>query len=243
MPELALRRAKVLENQEVQSGVFLLRAGGKFSARPGQFYMLRAWDLDPPLFRPMSVFDLEGETISFLYAVRGRGTRLLCRLSPGDELSLLGPLGNGWEEPAGRLALVGGGVGIAPLFFAAKASRGADVYLGFPGRPYLVEGFREVAERVYVASETGEGGEKGLVSELFSPEGYAACFACGPQGMLRAIARKCRKAKVPLYVSLEERMACGLGACLGCTVFAKDGPRRVCKDGPVFRAEELFWDG
>lgn len=243
MDKVTLHRATVLENREVAPGVLLLRVEGTCSALPGQFYMLRAWELDPPLFRPMSVFDLGSSAISFLYTVRGKGTRLLSRLSPGDELDVLGPLGNGWPRVEGRVALVGGGTGIAPLHFTAKAIPEADVYLGFPGKPYLVEEFRKVADKVHVISETGEGGKRGLVSDLFPPEGYRACFACGPLEMLKAIARKCKEAGVPLFVSLEERMACGLGACLGCTVLTKSGPRRVCKDGPVFRAEELYWDG
>ena len=242
MDKVSVRRAKVFENREVAPDVFLLQVEGAFSALPGQFCMLRAWELDPPLFRPMSVFDLGPSTISFLYKVRGRGTGLLSRLSPGDKLTVLGPLGNGWEGAEGRVALVGGGMGIAPLLLAAKAHPQAHVYLGFPGKPYLVERFREVAGKVYVTSETGEGGERGLVSDLFSPQGYSACFACGPLGMLKAIAKKCREVGVPLYVSLEERMACGLGACLGCTILTVRGPKRVCRDGPVFCAEEVLWD-
>lgn len=240
MDRVAVRRAKVLCNEEVAPGVFLLRTGGEFSARPGQFYMVRAWELDPPLSRPFSVFDLSRDGISFLYAVRGRGTRLLSQLSPGDELTLFGPLGNGWERAPGRVALVGGGLGIAPLYFTAKVFGEVDLYLGFRGQPYLVEEFRQVAARLHVASESGEGGEKGLVTDIFSPEGYSACYACGPRPMLAALGKACRRAGVPLFVSLEERMACGLGACLGCTVLTKDGPKRVCRDGPVFRAEEVI---
>jgi len=239
---VALRRAEVLCNEEVAPGVFLLRAKGEFPARPGQFYMVRAWELDPPLSRPFSVFDLSRDGISFLYAVRGRGTRLLSGLSPGDGLTLFGPLGNGWMRMPGRVALVGGGLGIAPLYFTAKIFGGVDLYLGFRGRPYLVEEFRRVAASIHTASESGEGGEKGLVTDIFSPEGYRACYACGPRGMLAALWERCRRAGVPLFVSLEERMACGLGACLGCTVLTEDGPKRVCRDGPVFQAQEVFGD-
>lgn len=230
-----------MANEEVAPGIFLLRVRGEFVASPGQFYMLRAWELDPPLSRPMSVFSLEGQGISFLYEVRGRGTRLLSRLAPGDELTLLGPLGRGWERPRGPLALVGGGTGIAPLHFAARLY-GGDAYLGFRGRPYLVERFAGWCREVHVASETGEGGVKALVTEIFRPEGYRACFACGPRPMLRELYRICNQSGLTLYVSLEERMACGVGACLGCTVLTKAGPKRVCVDGPVFPAEELRWN-
>jgi len=243
MDKVILSKGKVIENREVAPDVFLLRVEGEYSALPGQFYMLRAWELDPPLFRPMSVFDLGPSAISFLYAVRGRGTRLLSRLSPGDGLTLLGPLGNGWPRAEGRVALVGGGMGIAPLLFTAKAFGGVDVYLGFRGRPYLLEEFRNVAAHIRVASESGGGWEKGPVTKLFSPRGYAACYACGPSALLKALSEKCQKEGVPLFVSLEERMACGLGACLGCTIPTVQGPKRVCQDGPVFCAEEVLWDG
>jgi dihydroorotate dehydrogenase electron transfer subunit len=238
--QVSLVRAEVVENRELVPGVFLLRARGNFSAQPGQFYLVRAWGLDPPLFRPFSAFDLSQEGISFLYAIRGRGTSLLARLQPGHSLTLLGPLGNGWPQPEGKLALVGGGVGIAPLYLAAKAFREADAYLGFPGRPYLVEKFREVAGRVWVASERGQGGHRGSVTEIFTPDGYRVCYACGPREMLARLWEMCRRAGVWLYVSLEERMACGLGACLGCTVFTRSGPQRVCREGPVFPAQEVF---
>lgn len=237
-----LRRGEVAANEEVAPGIFLLRVKGKFVASPGQFYMLRAWERDPPLSRPMSVFSLEEREISFLYEVRGRGTRLLSRLAAGDELTLLGPLGRGWERPPRPLALVGGGTGIAPLHFAAQIY-GGDAYLGFRGKPYLVERFADWCREVHVASETGEGGVKGVVTDIFRPGDYKACFACGPEAMLRELYRICKGNGLPLTVSLEERMACGVGACLGCTIVTAGGPKRVCADGPVFPAEELGWDG
>lgn len=243
MDEIAVRRAPVLANEQVAPDIFLLKVEGSFPARPAQFYMLRSWDLDPPLPRPMSVFDRTDKALLFLYIVRGRGTDLLSRLSPGDELTVLGPLGNGWERMGKRIALIGGGLGIAPLFYTAKVFGRADVYLGFRERPFLLKKFEQVADRVYVSSESGEWGRKGLVTEIFSPGGYDACYACGPYAMLAALSRACQGARVPLFVSLEERMACGIGACLGCAVRTTGSFRRVCRDGPVFRAEEVIWDG
>lgn len=242
MDDIAVRRAPVLKTQQVAPGVFLLKAGGRFPAGPGQFYMLRSWDLDPLLSRPMSVFDRTDEGITFLYKVRGRGTDLLSRLSPGDELRLLGPLGNGWKQVGKRIALIGGGLGIAPLLYTAKVFNGVEIYLGFQGSPFLLEEFERVTNRVYVSSESGEGGRRGLVTEIFSPGGYDACYACGPRAMLATLSRICHGAKVPLFVSLEERMACGVGACLGCTVRTRSGTKRVCRDGPVFPAQEVLWD-
>lgn len=241
MAEIALRTARVCENQEVAPGVFRLQVEGEFAAKPAQFYMLRAWNIHPPLGRPMSVFDLTKDGISFLYSVRGQGTKLLSQLAPKDKLVLFGPLGNGWDRVDGRIALVGGGMGIAPLFFTAKTfGPPVDIYLGFRNEPFLVEEFRRLAGQVYVASEAENGWQTGLVTDIFSPKGYSACYACGPKPMLAALTRICRADLVPLFVSLEERMACGIGACLGCTVFASTGPKRVCRDGPVFPAEMVF---
>lgn len=242
MAGLAFRQAPVLEQREVRPGVFVLRVGGEFRAKPGQFFILRAWELYPLLGRPMSVFDLSQDSLSFAYAVRGEGTRAISRLRPGDKLWLLGPLGNGWTRAEGRVALVGGGIGLAPLLFTAKVfGPPLDIFLGFRDEPFLLEEFPPFA-RVHVASERGgpPGVFPGLVSEMFEPHGYAAVYACGPQAMLEALYQKCRRVGVPLYVSLEERLACGIGACLGCTIFTKNGPARLCREGPVFLADEVF---
>lgn len=243
MAGVAIRSAAVLANDEVAPGVFRLAAAGPFPARPAQFYMLRAWHLDPLLSRPMNVFERTEERISFLYEVRGRGTELLSRLKPGGELSLFGPLGNGWEKVSGRIALLGGGCGIAPLLYTAKRFGEADLFLGFRDQPFLVEAFKTAGARVVISSESGKGGRMGVVTDGFDPEPYDACYACGPFAMLKALAQRCNMAGVPLFVSLEERMACGIGACLGCAVRTRNGVRRVCRDGPVFRAEEVIWDG
>jgi len=249
MAEIAVRTASVLHNKHIAPNVFRLEVEGSFRAKPGQFYMLRSWRHDPLLFRPMSVFDRTEESLSFLCATRGRGTDLLSRLSAGDGLTLLGPLGNSWERIDERIALIGGGTGIAPLYYTAKyfaakdRSAAIDIYLGFRGRPFLQEEFAQVAQRVYRSSESGEGGEEGLITEIFNPSGYDTCYACGPPAMLAALSKVCQGAGIPLFVSLEERIACGIGACLGCAVRTRKGMKRVCKDGPVFRAEEVFFDG
>lgn len=243
MDELAIRTAPVLTNEEVASSFFRIAVEGSFPAEPAQFYMLRAWYLDPLLGRPMSVFDRTEEQIAFLYEVRGRGTKLLSRLKPRDALSLFGPLGNGWERSDGRIALIGGGCGIAPLLHTAKVFGEVDLYLGFQDQPFLVEAFEKLGTQVVITSQSGRGGRMGVVTDGFDPNGYEACFACGPHGMLKTLAQMCHTAGVSLFVSLEERMACGIGACLGCAVKTTKGVRRVCRDGPVFRAEEVIWDG
>lgn len=243
MAQVAFREAPVLAQREVAPGVFLLRVGGEFAAEPGQFFLLRAWTLHPLLGRPMSAFDLSSDSASFLYAVRGEGTRLLSRLRPGDPLTVFGPLGRGWERVPGRVALVGGGLGLAPLLLTAKTfGPPLAIFLGFKDAPFLVEAFAGLGE-VRVASERpggAPGAVSGLVTEIFDPRGYAAAYACGPRPMLEALYERCRAAGVPLFVSLEERLACGIGACLGCTVFTKAGPARLCKEGPVFPAPDVL---
>lgn len=243
MAEVAFRDAPVLEGREVAPGVFLLRVGGEFAAQPGQFFLVRAWGLHPLLSRPLSAFDLEPGSLSFVYAVRGEGTRLLSRLRPGDTVSVLGPLGRGWSRVRGRVALVGGGLGLAPLLLTAKTfGPPLAIFLGFKDAPFLVDEFRRWGT-VQVTSERPSGFPgclPGLVTEVFDPRGYSATYACGPRPMLEALHQKCRAAGVPLVVSLEERMACGIGACLGCTVFTKSGPARLCTEGPVFPAPEVF---
>ncbi len=241
--KIGVTEARVEENVLVALGIFLLKLEGRYTATPGQFYMLRAWGLDPLLSRPLSLFDLDESGISFLYAVRGRGTDLLSHLSPGDAVGITGPLGNGWPRRDGRIALVGGGIGIAPLYYAAKALHDANSYLGFANEPYLVNEFERVSKRVYVTSETGAGVTRGRVTDTFDPDGYDACYACGPRPMLAVLDRICGRGGVPLYVSLEERMACGVGACLGCVVRTVHGYARVCRDGPVFPSSEVMWNG
>lgn len=243
MSGVAFHVAPVLEQRAVGPGVFVLRVGGEFTANPGQFFLVRAWSFHPLLSRPLSVFDLSRDYLSFAYTVRGEGTKLLSRLRPGDVLHVFGPLGNGWSRAEGKVALVGGGIGLAPLLFTAKAfGPPLDIFLGFRDEPFLVEEFLPLG-KVQVATEKPgryPGTFSGMITDFFEPRGYAAVYACGPRPMLEALHKKCRAAGVPLYVSLEERLACGIGTCFGCTIFTKKGPVRLCREGPIFLADEVF---
>lgn len=234
---------KILNNQKVDQDFFLMKAEQDNDARMGQFYMLRAWDTYPVLSRPISVFDADEKSVTFLYKVIGKGTKMLSELEAGSEITLDGPHGNGFPQLEGkkRIALVGGGVGIAPLFLAARTYKAADpemqvdVYLGFSGEPILTEKYQEVADRVIV--NVG-----GFVTDDIDPCGYDAICTCGPGIMMKVLYEKCRKAgtAAPLYVSMENRMACGIGACLVCTCKTSGGNKKVCKDGPVFPGSEVF---
>ena len=234
---------KILSNQKVDQDFYLMKVEQENDARMGQFYMLRAWDTYPVLSRPISVFDADGKTVSFLYKVIGKGTKMLSELEVGEDITLDGPHGNGFPELAGKkkIALVGGGVGIAPLFLAAKTYKKADptvqvdVYLGFSGEPILIDEYKAVADKVTV--NVG-----GFVTDDINPCDYDVIATCGPGIMMKVLYDKCQKvgATAPLYVSMENRMACGIGACLVCTCKTSGGNKKVCKDGPVFLGSEVF---
>ena len=233
--------AKILSNQALSQGFYLIKVRERNQVHMGQFYMLRAWGQYPVLSRPISVFDAVGETLSFLYRVVGEGTELLSKLEPGEELTLDGPHGNGFPLVKGRVALVGGGAGIAPLYLAGKTLKAradveqVDAYLGFSGESILAEEYEKAAHSLKV--NVG-----GFITDDVDPREYDAILTCGPEIMMRVLYQKCRslKAKAPVYVSMEKRMACGFGACLVCTCQTDKGRRRVCVDGPVFLGEEVF---
>jgi dihydroorotate dehydrogenase electron transfer subunit len=205
----------------------------------GQFCMLRAWETEPVLSRPLSVFDAAEGRVSFLYKTLGRGTALFSRLRSGDSITVQGPLGRGFPAVPGRVAMVGGGAGIAPLYLAAKQRRSAglpvDLFLGFSGEAFLADTYRAVADNLAV--KTG-----GFVTDAVDPSLYDWVFCCGPEAMIKKLREKCRafSAEDRLFVSLESRMACGVGACYGCSRKTAAGNKKVCRDGPVFAARELF---
>jgi dihydroorotate dehydrogenase electron transfer subunit len=239
MPKV--KTSKIISNERLSRDFFRMRVECPNDARMGQFYMLRAWGQYPVLSRPISVFDSDGETLSFLYKVVGRGTAIFSGLGAEDDITLLGPLGNAFPEVSGKIALVGGGVGIAPFYLAAKQLRAAhphcrlDLFLGFSDRAILTDDYRKTADSVTV--DVG-----GVITDEIDTSGYDHIFACGPEVMTRALYEKCKMAGVggKVYVSMENRMACGLGACLACSRGTTEGNKKVCKDGPVFKGEAVF---
>ncbi|MNO12423.1 Dihydroorotate dehydrogenase B (NAD(+)), electron transfer subunit [compost metagenome] len=229
---------EVLSNVQVAPGVYRLAVKGQFEGRMGQFYMLRAWDRYPLLSRPISIFDLSDNAIEFLYLVAGEGTEMFSRLQAGDQITLEGPFGNGFVKPEGKAAFIGGGIGIAPFYYALREIRDADVYLGFSRDSYMVEEFRQAAEGD-VQVNIG-----GIILDDVDFKAYDTIYACGPHPMLRAVQQKQIESgtNARVYVSLENRMACGIGACLVCSVKCKDGRKKACADGPVFFAEEVVFE-
>lgn len=244
--------AVILQNEPVATGVWRMQVPMDAPGKPGQFYMLRALHSTVLLPRPISLCDIRDGKLVFLYQVVGPGTEGFARLRPGESIQLTGPLGNGFPleeigEMTGPVALVGGGIGAAPLVYAARILRqngvACDSYCGFRDQPFLTAEFGALCRAASVCTETGCAGRRGLVTDGFSPRGYRAVLCCGPTPMMRAVTVLCRAAGVPVYVSLETRMACGIGACLVCTCADKDGKnRRTCTEGPVFRGEEIDFD-
>lgn len=245
MNKMEYRSELVYENIQVSDNIYKLSIKGKFNGKPGQFYMLRAWNQEPLLPRPISIYDLQEDRISFLYQVIGEGTEILSKLSCGDGIKLTGPLGNSFpiEEIKGRVAVIGGGIGNAPMIYLAKELKECkiDFYSGFRDKVYAIDEIESFVNNIIVVTERGDTQNKGYVTEFLNPEDYDIVVCCGPEIMMKKVVNMCKEKKVPVYISMEKHMACGVGACLVCTCKTKNGNKRTCKDGPVFKGEEIIF--
>lgn len=246
----------VVVNQQTLSGsVNLLTCtwpDEQHTPRAGQFFMLRSWGAfeQPFLSRPISLhsWDAETKTVDFLYEIKGTGTKRLAELKAGDKIQLTGPSGNGFDlqslQPGCKVALVGCGIGSAPMYQTAKElnAKGIkpDGFFGFRDEPFGMERFRGLCGVVRVSTDSGAAGFHGQVTGILDAEKYDIVLTCGPVPAMKAVYEKCKAAGVKCMVSMENRMACGIGACLGCTCHTADGPKSVCKNGPVFEASEVF---
>ena len=187
-----------------------------------------------------------------VYEVKGEGTCWLSQRKTGDVLDILGPLGHGFPYVDGPVLVVGGGIGVPPMYLTAKENGNADAVLGFRSKEkaLLIDRFQEICGETLIMSDDGTLGKKGFVAqgvaEMLGKKQYAAVFACGPKIMLKTTYEAAKAAGIPCYVSMEERMGCGIGACLVCAVkVRKNGEEvmgHVCKDGPVFAGEDVIWD-
>lgn len=235
------RKARVISNEEVSKDIYKLVVEDKNEIKAGQFYMLKV-NGGTFLPRPISICSKDGDTLTFLYAVVGNGTKEFTKLRESDEISLTGPLGNGFdiEKDYGKVALVSGGIGTAPMFELAKRLRAKnpdgkiDLYSGFRDDIYLVDDFKEYVNEIKISTNTGKHGHEGFVTDLLKVEEYDTVLCCGPEVMMKKVIEMCKEKNVAVYVSMEKHMACGVGACLVCTCKTKDGNKRTCKDGPVF---------
>lgn len=246
----------IKEQREIASGIYSLWLQTERmakEARPGQFLSLYCKDESRLLPRPISICqtDKERGLLRLVYRTAGEGTKEFSRYKAGDELEAVGPLGNGFplDKEYERVFLIGGGIGIPPMVELAKELPGEKLIVaGYRNRELFLKEDLEAVGCVYIATEDGSAGTKGNVLDAIREEGLEAdaIFACGPTPMLRALKAYAEERKMDCYLSLEERMACGVGACLACVCKSMDVDahthvknKRICKDGPVFEARGL----
>ena len=247
MPDMKQSIFKILTNEALTSNVYRMTLEGDTSAitAPGQFVNIRLEGKF--LRRPISVCDWEEGKLTLVYKVVGHGTAQMAAMAPGESLDILTGLGNGYdltltgEHPV----LVGGGVGVPPMFGLAKHLRAmgkeVQVILGFNTREeiFYEEAFQALGCTVYVTTVDGSYGVKGFVTDAMKDLHYSHFCACGPEPMLKALYAASTTSG---QMSFEERMGCGFGACMGCSCKTLTGSKRICKDGPVMKKEEILWD-
>ncbi|MDO9580383.1 MAG: dihydroorotate dehydrogenase electron transfer subunit [Bacteroidales bacterium] len=247
---------KIFENKRLTNDFFILELSGNNKLpdlKPGQFAQVRVdGSTDTFLRRPISIHDVDYKknTIKLLIQIAGKGTETLSKLRVGDTLNMIYPLGNSFGLPNEneKILLVGGGCGVAPLMFLGKylKSNGyiPDILLGFRNSERILE-FDEYSKigNVFLTTEDGSSGEKGYVTNhsVLVTGSYDRIYCCGPDPMMRAVAGYCEKNNIVCEVSLENLMACGIGACLCCIVDTTRGNLCACIDGPVFNINELKW--
>ena len=237
----------ITENRALTDCVWLMRMSGDTSdiTAAGQFVNIRLDGLY--LRRPISVFDCEDGILSIIYKVVGKGTEQMTGLPVGTELDVLTGLGNGYDlEKVGKKPLlVGGGVGVPPLYYLAKkliaAGKKPEIIVGFNTSQEIfgVEFFEELGCKVTVTTVDGSVGVKGFVTNALEAIDYDYICTCGPEPMLRALYRA---TEAKGQYSFEERMGCGFGACMGCSCKTVTGYKRICKDGPILEKEEILWE-
>ena len=224
------------------------------NARAGQFISVYSKDGSRLLPRPISICEVEGDRLRIVYRTVGKGTKEFSGYGAGDTLDVMGPLGNGYTKLNKKAILMGGGIGIPPMLELARELKNggydvsdADIVLGYRDELFLNEELAQYG-RVTIATEDGSAGTKGNVLDAIKAEGIKGdvIYACGPTPMLRAIKAYAKENRIECYLSLEEKMACGIGACLACVCKSKEiddhshvHNKRVCKEGPVFNAEDV----
>ncbi len=230
------------------------------TAKPGNFIEIRVTDqTEPFLRRPISIYNLDRENgiLEFIFQVKGKGTDILAKREVGSQIDIIGPVGYGTFQYADyeKIAIIGGGIGVFPLYELAKCAKAENkevtTYLGFRSKDFVVlkEEFKKVSNQLILTTDDGSYAEKGFAINYLEKDIEAgkidSIYACGPLPMLRAVQKLALEKEIPCQVSLEEKMACGLGVCLGCAVKTakspKDAPEywHVCKAGPVFQAKDV----
>lgn len=254
--------AKLISQKEIKKGSFRMKLEAPFiakSAKPGQFLHIRCGNSNDPLLRrPISIHRIGKKYIEILYNVVGKGTKILSQKEAGDKVDIIGPLGNGfkiYKNSKSLKMLVAGGMGVAPLLGLTEEvvryikGKRLVVILGAKTQSHILceKEFKRLASEVHIATEDGSKGKRALATELareiMKSKKYRwqdiCVYAAGPINMIKALCKLVEGCSIESQASLEERMACGLGACLGCVVDTQSGYKRVCKDGPVFNFCEL----
>ncbi len=253
-----LVQAELVKKQKLITNIFKFSIFSKelvSCAKPGQFLEIRVSnDLVPFLRRPISIhsIDKENNIIEFIFQVKGKGTEILSSKQIGDNIDILGPLGNGTFDLKDykNVAVIGGGIGVFPLYELVKSSPKdveTNTYLGFRNKELvtLENEFKEASSYFILTTDDGSYGENGFAIDYLKKDiekkNIEAIYACGPMPMLKAVKKLSEETKIPAYLSLEKLMGCGVGACLGCNVMnvKKGSYDKVCKDGPVFLAEDV----
>ena len=241
---------EIISNAAVAQNIFKLEAVAQElaeTARAGQFVQVQLAD-QFTLRRPLGIASAKNGNVKIFYRVVGHGTEILSAKKSGDKLNILGALGNGFDTSVtGRILLVGGGMGLAPLLSVAEKLDAVDVLMGGRNKgevDFWIKEFRAEVGRVFVTTDDGSFGSLGFVTtilpEVLEHENYAAIYSCGPEIMMLGVAKIAEDENIPCKISVERRMACGLGACLSCSLNTAAGHKKVCKDGPVFDAQEIF---
>ena len=251
-------KCKVIEHKDLGNNYRYLRfaaPGIASAAQPGQFVHVKVPNLEQSaLRRPFSIFNAEAGELEILYKEVGRGTAAMGAIREGDEVEVMGPLGHGFPtECKGTALLVGGGFGVAPLYFLARRLVGA-VKLFVGGRTkndlLCLDRFERLGVQVLTATNDGSAGVKGLVTDPLDDELIALrekgerfeLFACGPDPMLKAVALRATGTDSPGWISMDRHMVCGVGACYACVQKTVRGNQRCCVEGPVFAAKDLIWE-
>ncbi len=253
MSDKKRERAVILQKKEIADGIFDMWIATEEiagMAKAGQFVMLYCSDGSRLLPRPISICEINSKekSLRLVYRIAGKGTKEFSEMKEGMELDILGPLGNGFPQKETSAFVIGGGIGIPPMLELSKQLNcKKQIVLGFRDQLFLEKEFESYGD-VYIATEDGSAGTKGNVLDAVMEHGLQAdtIYACGPLPMLRALKAYAKEHDIECFVSLEERMACGIGACLGCVCKSKetDGHtnvknKRICKEGPVFEAQEV----
>jgi len=236
----------IISNIPLTDSVYkMVLSGDTSECRPGGFVNIAL--AGKFLRRPISVCDVCNGTLTLIYKVVGAGTEQMSEMKKGEELDILTGLGNGYDlcDAGEKPLLIGGGVGVPPMYLLAKEliaeGKQVSVILGFNTKSeiFYEEEFRELGADVFVTTVDGSYGIRGFVTDAMTEINYTYVYTCGPEPMLRAVHKA---SKTSAQLSFEERMGCGFGACMGCSCKTLTGYKRICKEGPVMRKEEILWE-